>query len=54
MNIYEKLQKARVELQSLGLKMGGHNKFADFKYFELKDFLPKVNEIFENLKLFSV
>lgn len=53
MNIYEKLQKARVELQSLGLKMGGHNKFADFKYFELKDFLPKVNEIFENLKLFS-
>ena len=53
MNIYEKLQKARVELQSLGLKMGGHNKFADFKYFELKDFLPKVNEIFEKLKLFS-
>ena len=53
MNIYEKLQKARVELQSLGLKMGGHNKFSDFKYFELKDFLPKVNEIFENLKLFS-
>jgi peptidyl-prolyl cis-trans isomerase family protein len=52
-NIYEKLQKARVELQSLGLKMGGHNKFADFKYFELKDFLPKVNEIFEKLKLFS-
>ena len=33
--------------------MGGHNKFADFKYFELKDFLPKVNEIFEKLKLFS-
>lgn len=53
MNIYEKLQKARVELQSSGLKMGGHNKFADFKYFELKDFLPKVNEIFEKLKLFS-
>ncbi|BBM37657.1 hypothetical protein JCM16775_0347 [Leptotrichia hofstadii] len=53
MNIYEKLQKARVELQSLGLKMGGHNKFSGFKYFELKDFLPKVNEIFENLKLFS-
>ena len=53
MNIYEKLQKARVELQNSGLRMGGHNKFADFKYFELKDFLPKVNEIFEKLKLFS-
>lgn len=53
MNIYEKLQTARVELQNSGLRMGGHNKFADFKYFELKDFLPKVNEIFEKLKLFS-
>ena len=53
MNIYEKLQTARVELQNSGLRMGGYNKFTDFKYFELKDFLPKVNEIFEKLKLFS-
>ena len=53
MNIYEKLQKARVELQDLNLKMGGYNKFADFKYFELKDFLPEINKIFNKLKLFS-
>ena len=53
MNIYEKLQKARVELQKTGLKKSGYNKFAGFDYFELKDFLPKVNAIFSELKLFS-
>ena len=53
MNIYEKLQKARVELQESGLKKSGYNKFANFDYFELKDFLPKINEIFLKLKLFS-
>ena len=53
MNIYEKIQAARVELQEMNLKMGGYNKFADFKYFELKDFLPEINKIFNKLKLFS-
>ena len=53
MNIYEKLQKARVELQESGLKKSGYNKFANFDYFELKDFLPKINDIFLKLKLFS-
>lgn len=53
MNIYEKIQQARVELQKMGIKKSGHNKFANFDYFELKDFLPKVNEIFLYLKLFS-
>ena len=53
MNIYEKLQQARVELQESGLKKSGYNKFANFDYFELKDFLPKINEIFLKLKLFS-
>lgn len=53
MNIFEKIQSARVELQEMNLKMGGYNKFADFKYFELKDFLPEINKIFNKLKLFS-
>lgn len=53
MNIYKKIQQARVELQKMGIKKSGHNKFANFDYFELKDFLPKVNEIFLDLKLFS-
>ena len=53
MNIYEKMQQARVKLQEMKIKKSGYNKFADFDYFELKDFLPKVNEIFLDLKFFS-
>jgi hypothetical protein len=45
-NIYEKLQKARVTLQQSKLKKSGKNAYAGFEYFELADFLPKVNEIF--------
>ena len=51
--IEEKLQKCRVELQNKKLKKSGENKFAKFKYFELADFIPTVNELFENYKLFS-
>lgn len=53
MNIYEKLQSARVELQNRKLKKSGKNKFAGFDYFELSDFLPAINEIFDKQKLFS-
>ena len=53
MNIYEKLQAARVELQNKKLKKSGKNKFAGFDYFELSDFLPAINEIFYKQKLFS-
>lgn len=51
MNIYEKLAEARVELQNLNLKKSGHNKFADYKYYELSDFLPSINKIFLKVKL---
>lgn len=53
MNIYEKLQKCRIELQRLKLKKSGKNKFSGFSYFELSDFLPAVNELFDKYKLFS-
>lgn len=53
MNIYEKLQLCRVELQQMRLKKSGENKFSGFKYYELKDFLPKINELFEKHGLFS-
>ena len=49
--VYEKLQKARMLLQFTDLKKSGHNKFAGYKYFELNDFLPSVNQIFFELKL---
>lgn len=47
--VYDKLQRARVTLQSIELKKSGHNKFAGYRYFELADFLPTVNKIFDDL-----
>jgi hypothetical protein len=52
--VYEKLQQARIKLQSMQLKKSGYNSYADFKYFELGDFLPSVNTIFSELNLCSV
>lgn len=51
--IYEKLQKARIELQNKKLKKSGENSYSHFKYYELADFLPQVNQIFFDLKLSS-
>lgn len=53
LNVYAKLQKARVELQKKNLKKSGKNKFANFNYYELADFLPSINELFNELGLFS-
>lgn len=45
LNIYQKLQKSRVELQNKKLRKTGINKYSNFEYFELGDFLPAINEI---------
>lgn len=52
--VYAKLQKARIKLQQSAIKKSGHNKFSGYFYFELSDFLPTVNEIFNELGLCSV
>lgn len=52
-NVYQKLQKCRVELQQMNLNKSGYNKHAQYKYFELADFLPAVNEMFLRKGLFS-
>jgi len=54
MNIYEKLQSARVRLQSQEIKKSGHNKFAGYYYMELGDFLAPIQELFNELKLCGV
>lgn len=51
--VYAKLQKARMKLQAAPIKKSGHNKFAGYQYFELGDFLPTINEIFNELGLCS-
>lgn len=49
--LYKKLQQARVELQKANLQKSGYNPFQNFKYFELGDFLPHVNKIFNEIGL---
>ena len=41
----ESIIKIRVNLQKSKLKKSGKNKYAGFEYFELADFLPKLNEL---------
>lgn len=51
MNVYKKLQQARLKLQSAPLKKSGRNKFAGYEYFELADFLPTIQTIFAEVGL---
>ena len=54
MSAHEKLMDARIKLQGMELRKSGENKFAGYKYFELGDFLPYVQQIFHDLGLCSV
>lgn len=54
MSVYKKLQQARVDLQSTTMKKSGHNKFAGYSYFELGDFLPAIQKIFNNIGLCGI
>ena len=53
LNIFQKIQRARVELQKRDIKKTGLNKYSNYKYFELGDFLPHVNEICDELGLYT-
>ena len=44
-SLNESVISIRVKLQNAKLKKSGKNKFAGFDYFELADFLPKLNEL---------
>jgi hypothetical protein len=54
MSIYKKLQKARVELQKVEMTKSGHNKFSNYNYFELADFMPHINRIMLDVGLCGV
>jgi len=54
MSVYKKLQKARVLLNASSIKKSGKNKFAGYEYFELGDFIPTINEIFDDVGLCGV
>lgn len=54
MSVHKKLMQARVMLQSREMKKSGHNKFAGYHYFELGDFLPHIQSIFNDVGLCGV
>ena len=54
MMVHKKLMQARMFLQQMSLKKSGHNKFSNYYYFELGDFLPQINEIFHGQGLCGV
>lgn len=54
MSVLRKLMDARIALNQKDLKKSGRNKFADYTYFELGDFLPATMTIFHKLQLASV
>jgi hypothetical protein len=51
MTVFKKLQEARIKLQNTDLKKSGLNKFAGYRYFELGDFLPTIQNICNELGL---
>jgi hypothetical protein len=44
-SLNELIIKIRVDLQNSKIRKSGKNKFAGFEYYELADFLPKLNEL---------
>lgn len=51
--LWAKLQTARAELSQTTLKKSGYNPYAKYYYFQLDDFLPTINTLFDKLKLLS-
>ena len=54
MNVYQKLNLAREKFHSSEIKKSGHNKFANYYYFELADFVVPALKIFKEVGLTSV
>lgn len=54
MSVYAKLQKARLQLVTSGIKKTGHNKHGGWFYYELGDFIPTIHKLFDAVGLCGV
>lgn len=54
MTVFKKLQAARHQLLNSGIEKSGHNKFSNYHYFELGDFIPAAHKIFDEIGLCGV
>lgn len=53
LNIYQKIQKIKLEISNKKLKKSGKNNYSGFTYYELQDFLPSIVELCETYNLFT-
>jgi hypothetical protein len=53
-SVYRKLSEARRKFHALELKKTGHNTFANYKYFELGDFLIPALKVFDDVGLLAL
>lgn len=53
MNLYEKMNNARVMVQEEGIKKNGKNTFAKYDYWKLADINPVVNKALKECRLCS-
>lgn len=51
-SLYEKLAAMRVDLQNEKISKSGMNRYSNFKYYNLDDFLPACNNIAQKHKVF--
>jgi hypothetical protein len=54
MSVHKKLMAARCRLQAIEMKKSGLNKFAGYSYFELGDFIPHIQALFNEIGLCGV
>ena len=47
MNIYEKLQNARIKISRSGIQKSQVNEFTKYKYWGLEDFFPTIMDVCE-------
>lgn len=53
MNIFEKMQVAKLKILTSNLKKSGKNKFAGYTYYELADLIPTIIQVCNETKLFT-
>lgn len=53
MNIYEKVQAVKSDLNMMCLKKSGKNQYSNYTYYELSDFLPAIVEKCKEYKLMT-
>ena len=53
MNVFEKLNEARLRFQNAGVSKSGHNKFAGYTYYELADILPFCEVLLPNSRIYK-